>query len=110
VATKHQTATIYLTHSPDHSFELSPSETKIRSATQELLNISCNPNFQYRFHMRPSLFPALNQMNPVYKTQNNFPSIHFNIILPLYLGILSVLFHSVFLTITLRAFVSPSHA
>jgi hypothetical protein len=47
--------------------ELIPSrEAASFAATQEFLNILCNPKVHYRFHKGPPLVPILSQIHPVH--------------------------------------------
>jgi hypothetical protein len=85
--------------------ELSPSEEAANSAaTQEFPNILSNPKVHYRVHKILPLVPVLSQINPIHTIPSYISKIHFNIIHPLRLGLLSGLFPSVFPTNVLYAF------
>jgi hypothetical protein len=70
---------------------LSPSrEAASRSATQEHPTILWNLKIHYSVHKRPPLIPILSQKNPVHASPSYISKIHFDIIFPLHICLLSV--------------------
>jgi len=81
------------------------------SASPEIPHILWSPNVHDRIHKYPKTLPTLSQIDPAHNPKFHFLKIHFNIILPLRLGLPSGLFPSCFPTKALYTpLISPIRA
>jgi len=60
--------------------QISSSEADIRSAIQEILQLSLNPKIHYYIHISPPLLPILSHINPLHNSPHYFPRKHYSII------------------------------